>query len=395
MSALLARLEALTDFLTRHETLWRHRPFVQLPAPWEAERPALSAWLRGLSPEVVEAHAASPEAAPGAPASLVALASSARELSALPRLVSAPLPGPQPRRVPGRKWTQVAAFGGFAVPRLGGAAGLTDWCAGVGHLGRALSGVTGLPLVALERQASLCATGEAEAARAGVSARFFPVDVLREPLPDGALGPGRSLVALHACGDLTSGALAAAVSAGARSVMAAPCCYHTVQGERYVPLSRAGAARNLTLNRKMLWLPCAEEVTGTAARRRLRRREMVYRAALNTMVASEGYLSFRAVPPAWVIGDFEGFARAVAEREGLTLMSRDFAGGEAAGRAHVRAASALALVRALFRRPLEVWLALERALFLAEAGWSVSLGTFCERSITPRNIAIVGNRRVA
>jgi len=396
-AALRERFEALTAFLEAHRSLWEHRPFVSLPAPWEVERPALAAWLRGLSPEQVEAGADDPAALPGAPAELRALMASARALSALPRLGAPPLPGRQPRRMPGRKWTQVAAFGGFVAPDLSGrkdVTAVTDWCAGVGHLGRTLGAATGLPLVALERSPELCESGRERAARAGVSAVFHAVDVLRDPLPDGALGPDTALVSLHACGALTARALTAAVASSARSVIASPCCYHSIPGDRYAPLSRAGAARDLNLDRRSLWLPCAEEVTGVAVRRRLRRREMVYRAAMASLIGV-GYLPFRAVPSTWIVGDFHGFALAVAEREGLALpgdLQRACVAAEAAGRAHVRAATALALVRAVFRRPLEIWLALDRALFLIEAGWSASLSTFCERPITPRNIVIAGNR---
>ena len=46
------------------------------------------------------------------------------------------------------------------------------------------------------------------------------------------------------------------------------------------------------------------------------------------------------------------------------------------------------LVRHLFRRPLELWLVLDRALFLQEQGYQVELSQFCARELTPRNILI-------
>ena len=48
----------------------------------------------------------------------------------------------------------------------------------------------------------------------------------------------------------------------------------------------------------------------------------------------------------------------------------------------------LELLRGLFRRPLEVWLVLDQALFLQEQGYSVTLGTFCPASLTPRNLLL-------
>ena len=46
------------------------------------------------------------------------------------------------------------------------------------------------------------------------------------------------------------------------------------------------------------------------------------------------------------------------------------------------------LVRHLFRRPLEIWLLLDRALFLEEQGYRVEVGTFCPKPTTPRNLLI-------
>lgn len=46
------------------------------------------------------------------------------------------------------------------------------------------------------------------------------------------------------------------------------------------------------------------------------------------------------------------------------------------------------LVRHLFRRPLELWMVLDYALYLEEQGYRVRLGEFCDRSLTPRNLLL-------
>jgi len=48
----------------------------------------------------------------------------------------------------------------------------------------------------------------------------------------------------------------------------------------------------------------------------------------------------------------------------------------------------LSIVRHAFRRPLEVWLALDLAVRLENDGYAVDLGRFCERPLTPRNLLI-------
>jgi hypothetical protein len=50
------------------------------------------------------------------------------------------------------------------------------------------------------------------------------------------------------------------------------------------------------------------------------------------------------------------------------------------------------LVMHVFRRPLELWLVLDRALYLQEQGARVALGEFCAKHLTPRNIFIHAER---
>ena len=54
----------------------------------------------------------------------------------------------------------------------------------------------------------------------------------------------------------------------------------------------------------------------------------------------------------------------------------------------VRHVTALDLVRHRFRRVLELWLVLDRAQYLLEAGYRVGVGTFCARELSPRNLLI-------
>ncbi len=51
------------------------------------------------------------------------------------------------------------------------------------------------------------------------------------------------------------------------------------------------------------------------------------------------------------------------------------------------------LVRQLFRRPLEMWLVLDRVCYLEQSNYDVSLGTFCDKPVTPRNILIHAERK--
>jgi len=83
----------------------------------------------------------------------------------------------------------------------------------------------------------------------------------------------------------------------------------------------------------------------------------------------------------------------VAARKGLALPAAiDFDAWERLGQRRFAEVTALDLPRQRFRRLLELWLVLDRALFLQEAGYAASIGTFCARDVSPRNLLLQARR---
>jgi hypothetical protein len=397
--ALEARLAALTDLLERAAPFWRMRPFEGLPLPWEADFPDLSAWLHALSPERVEALHLDPAGlreAPGPLPGLVAEVARLTDVGRLPAASLVELPDPVPR-VSGRKRVQVQAFVAAAERALPeGVELLVDWCCGKGHLGRALSATLGVVSLGLERDPELCHTGRDLAAGTDAVCAFVPTDVL-DPTRWPAVPPLRAaVVSLHACGALTDAAMAFALDGHARAVLLAPCCYHFTRGdEPFVPRSEAGRAARLTWDAAALRLPTLEEVVAPPAVRRRRRQEAAWRLALDLLVREatgvDTYTSIGPVASGWHHGDFQTFATGVAKAHSLPLPPGwDPVRAEAAGFERAGIVAALGLVRSQLRRAVELWLVLDRALRLADAGWDVQVGAFCGRSATPRNLVIAG-----
>jgi len=50
----------------------------------------------------------------------------------------------------------------------------------------------------------------------------------------------------------------------------------------------------------------------------------------------------------------------------------------------------LQLLRHCFKRVLELWLIMDMAVYLQERDYMVSVGVFCDKTLTPRNIMIEG-----
>jgi hypothetical protein len=186
-----------------------------------------------------------------------------------------------------------------------------------------------------------------------------------------------------------------ASAAGCRQMAIAPCCYNRISRNEYQALSCAGSASLLQLALEDLALPMSETVTAGARVRRQRDTSMARRLAFDLLQRQlrgvDEYLPTPSLPSAWLDKPFADYCLDLAALKELsTVGSPDWSTLEAAGWQRLAEVRNLELLRGLFRRPLELWLNLDRALFLAEQGYVVRLGTFCDTSLTPRNLLLLG-----
>ena len=370
---------------------WRPLPFQHREMPWGGRVAGLADTLLALPGDAVERLQAAPfEDSPlAAWLPVDALA----ELAALPVCPSpAALPDGWGEGIGARTWRQIQAFAS-RVPVEEGE--LVEWCAGKGHLSRTLARLHRRPVTGLEWQPSLCEAGQDQADREGLAVRLQPQDVMA---PDAArwLAPDVRVAALHACGDLHGRLLTLAAETGS-AVSLAPCCYHRTAAAHYRPLSRQGrellAAQDWTPSREDLAMAVQETVTAPRGVRRHRERTNAWRLGFDLLQREvrrrDAYLPVPSLAYGKLPDGFAGFCHWAAEQKGLVLPAGlDWSAYEAAGWRRLAAVSRLELVRHLFRRPLEVWLALDRVRLLEEAGFRVTLATFCERALTPRNLLI-------
>ncbi|MFW6749921.1 methyltransferase [Pseudomonas glycinae] len=395
--ALLARFTALDTFLTAHQALWKPRPFIHLQLPWEASYPELASWLRGRSLEDAENAHNQPAELLDAPEPFASLAALSLELSAVGELPAHSLEAAGHRLnvdVPGRKWQQIEAF----ASRLSFAAQpkhWLDWCSGKGHLGRRLLG-TGQQLTCLEYDSALVASGQALSQRHHLHALHVEQDVLAANTAS-LLHAEHTPVALHACGDLHVRLMQLASAAGCRQLAIAPCCYNRISRTEYQALSSAGSCSALQLSLEDLSLPMSETVTAGARVRRQRDTSMARRLAFDLLQRQvrgvDEYLPTPSLPSAWLDKPFADYCRDLAALKELsTVGAPDWVALEAAGWQRLAEVRNLELLRGLFRRSLELWLNLDRALFLTEQGYVVRLGTFCEAPLTPRNFLLLAER---
>lgn len=378
------RFERLTGLLAEWYPVWSVEPFQCLQLPWASFRPPLPGGFRSDAAAL----------AGWLPVEQLA------ELVDLPRMPAVTAPPSSERlshHVGGRKWRQIVAFA--ARVHIAPGQSVVEWCSGKGHLARTLAHIHRTPVTGLESDARLCHEGQALAEHQGVSLHLQEQDVLA---PDVLrwLHPATHAVALHACGDLHLRLLDLAAQTGC-AISLAPCCYHRTVHERYQPLSETGrelAGRHaLVLTRQDLALAVQETVTAPRHAQRQRRRAKAWRLGFDLLQRElrgvDAYLPIPRLRYGDLPIDYQGFCRWAAAKKLLTLPSSiDWKAWERAAWLRLEEVERLEQVRHLFRRPLEVWLALDRTRRLEEAGMRVELGSFCDREVTPRNLLLRASR---
>lgn len=383
---------ALSEVLYHHESVWKPTPFSHRELPWLPEYPSLVHYLSKLSPPQIDALDKDMDTCVREIEPFFPEAPWIHHLGQLPPLEQMHPPVSPSSTFVGispEKMAQIQAFTA-CIPSL--PLPLLEWCSGKGHLGRYLATLYHQPVLCLEKQEQLCAEGAHQAQQEGLPVCYQTIDVI-EPHAAECLQPEQHIVALHACGQLHRRLLTLAVQKNVYCLSVAPCCYHLGESDDYIPYSAAGHQQSLRLASNDLRLATREVVTSRTSRIAQRIHNQQWRMGFDLLQRDlrgiDEYLPAPSVPRSLLHGSFADYCHHLAATKGLTLPSNTpFATYERTGRERYRQAYALELIRSLFRRPLEVWLLLDRALFLQEHGYHVSIGTFCQRHHSPRNLLI-------
>lgn len=291
--------------------------------------------------------------------------------------------------IPGRKWQQIQNFA-YAMPAITNP--IIDWCSGKGHLARLLHHRHQQPVTCLEYDAQLCRDGESLAQQLPID--FVEHDVL-QPLPATLNTVDAHYTALHACGDLHLAFLKNAVQTPISGLSLSPCCYQKTQREHYQPLSRRAQASSLHLSRQDLALAVAETVTGGARVVRLRHQERLWRVAFDIhqkqLSGETRTLQLPSFPKRLLSQTFTEFCQWAIEIKELELplpQSGDEHSLLQEAEHKLLTIRQLELLQQPLKRPLELWLVLDRMLYLEEHGFECQLNLFCDRATSPRNFLI-------
>jgi len=388
------QFKQLDQLLTISRQYWQILPFELLELPW-SENSALSTFLEQLSDDDIEHLDGNDQALYAALSPLLSLPVNFLEslplnYESLPNIPARFIAG-----IKGKKWAQIDKFAAtIPVRKLP----ILEWCAGKGHLGRAISLVQQREVTSVEWQQELCVQGQALADKHNVDQHFVQADVFDSQQPT-LLRDEQHAVALHACGDLHVELMQQACSSGTQYITIAPCCYHLVLQDRYRPLSQLGCASSLTLSKQDLRLSIAQTVVATKRERKHRATEVAWRLGFDLLQRqinkTDSYLPLPSIKQSLLTGSFGDFCRWACDVKSLVLpMVIDVEEFEALGWQRRKTNAKIELVTHAFRAMLERWLLLDRVLFLVERGYEVQLTEFCDKKITPRNAMIAARYSV-
>lgn len=294
-----------------------------------------------------------------------------------------------------RKRAQVEALCRLTMPLVRSARRVVEVGSGHGHLAREVAAQIERPVVGLERDAAISARARRLSHWDRLS--FQEVDVLRDGID---LAEGDCALGLHACGELGD-ALVVGVAERAQSLALVGCCLQKQRAEVRLPLNaaRPGAA-DVALPKSLLGLsnftPREQGVEATreeniAARER--------RHALHALLtAHAGPLRFGAEMDGLnrraAQDDLSSMVARAFERRRLPIPSQDAVeeAGRTARALHDRLRR-LSLPRIVLGRVLEMFIFIDRALYLDEAGFDVTIGTAFPKEISARNLTLLATRR--
>jgi len=400
MLSLESHFNALDAFLLQWQWLWREVPFKQASLSWFERHPEWKMALDAVDETQLHELATDVDA-------LYAFARQQLHLDIEPmyyqinrltdRVAESPI---QPDGVSTRKWQQISAFGDALTQSRDGmksATEIVEWCAGKGHLSRALLQRQWCDsAIGLEWDTTLINSGHAAAQRDNIALRLRLQNVLDASVAQYCSANSHH-IALHACGKLHWSMLKHCSEAQVKNIDLVPCCYHVIDENVYRPLSRLAHQSSLQLDDDALKLALQETVTAPGTARRSRERMQRWRLGFDALQRAvrgvDDYLPVPSMPNA-AHANFRDFCTHCATLKQLELpASVDHDYFEILGQQRFNEVSRFDLIRQLFRRPIELWLALDRCLFLEARGYEVQLAEFCSRTLTPRNLWIHAHHR--
>lgn len=210
-------------------------------------------------------------------------------------------------------------------------------------------------------------------------------------------------VGLHTCGPLAVDQLRASSQRQVRSVINLGCCYHKIHDDAYQNISRF-ARENAPLYLSQFALPLASRAHKKMSEedREFKLKVKKFRYSIHFLLHDEygipEFLGLGNSPRKLYDGPFSAYALEQLARAGITpkhtVNELDAYFHQSARQELIDQMVAAGILRDSMGRLLELYLLLDRAIYLEEEGYEVELLACFDEELSSRNIGIFANRSI-
>ena len=216
----------------------------------------------------------------------------------------------------------------------------------------------------------------------------------QHPIPSPTSPQETTLFGLHSCGNLSSQVIRQGIDHGVKQIINFGCCYHHLKGD--YNLSGIAKEKGLQLSQEALHLAAhSHRILDTGA---LQKRQMVkrFRYALHCFLYDRYGIPFQKIGDGKAV-DYQDNFPAYAKKFALELSTIPDAELDAFFQQKTLQDNIGLLMRGdslrnILGRLIELYIVLDRCLFLKENGYRVTLTAYFDRQLSPRNLGIVAKK---
>lgn len=401
------RLTELIDFLASFRAFWSGEVIDQYPDCFSVYPESWVSHIADLSADELFRLEHQHEAGVLSEPELRSYYQNAWRLSALPSAGVKPARSLGNRvffRISGKKRHEIEIVGELVAKlcRKHAIDSVVDFGGGIGYLAQILAHHYSIRTITIDLDPALQAAGRKRHRRCcppeAADLEYLGLDC-RTLHGDSALpGDGRRLLlGLHTCGGLAAVQLQAAVKERCPVILNFSCCYHKlVEGDFF--LSGQARRSGLRLSSEALTLAsrsprCTREQFDFS--KRVKGYRYLIHLYLYHEIGLETFISLGNSPRRLYAGSFEDYGWEQLRRLGYAERgSKEQLRAFAADPSHqytLRRMMSANIIRAAACRPLELLLLFDRAVWLEEQGYSVSLAEYFNDLISPRNIGLLAH----
>lgn len=283
---------------------------------------------------------------------------------------------------------------------------VVDIGGGVGHLSRVLSHYHSIPSISLDRNREFQKIGEARLAKyrrleGSRDVRFVNINFgekTDEECLKTIFTPEGFNLGLHTCGPLARTVIEKTIEYKTKGLLSFGCCYYLLNPKKDFPLSQ-----HYKENHSLKWttfgltLATRSHAEMTFSTYQTKERVKYYRYALHLFLIkhfdNKHFNDVGECPVKTYWGPFADYAREKLEilLPGHTFTNLEFEDfyNDPATQQELRRMWLCNIIRWQLGRALEVYLLLDRYLYLEEKGFEVKIEQYFKEALSPRNIGIL------